>query len=174
MSTGPEAGRRGYLIPLVVAALIAADYVTKRMIEGSFRMGERRSVISGFFDLTFIKNTGAAFGFLADVDSVWVQRGFTAFTLVALVAVVLLYRSMEQSERVGRASLVMIGSGAVGNFIDRLREGAVTDFLLVYVNGYYWPAFNVADSLISVGVVLLAYTILFHTPPEAETPPDTD
>lgn len=172
MSTGQGAGRRGYWIPVVMAALIAADYATKRMIEGSFRMGERHSVIPGFFDLTFIKNTGAAFGFLADVDSVWVQRGFTAFTLVALAAIVLLYRSMEPAERVGRASLVMIGSGAIGNFIDRLKEGAVTDFLLVHVNGYYWPAFNVADSLITVGVVLLACTILFHTPPAEDTPPD--
>ncbi len=154
---------KAFYVPAVVAALVAADQLTKRMIEAVFILGESRPVIPGFFDLILIKNTGSAFGFLGQTGSAWVPRGFTAFTLIALVVIVMLYRSMSVQERIGRVALVMIGSGALGNLIDRVRNGAVTDFLLFYIGRYQWPAFNLADSLITVGVALLTYALVFHT-----------
>ena len=97
----------------------------------------------------------------SEIESVWVQRGFTAFTIIALIIIVTLYRSMSPMDRMGKISLVMIGTGALGNLADRIRDGAVTDFLLFYTGKYYWPAFNVADSLITTGVVVLSYALIF-------------
>jgi len=150
-----------FIIPAFVSGLVIVDQFTKRLIESSFVLGERVQVISGFFDLTYIKNSGSAFGMLSQIESVWVQRGFTAFTIVALVVIITLYRSMSSVDRMGKVALVMIGTGALGNLADRIRDGAVTDFLLFYVGDHYWPAFNVADSLITTGVVFLSYALIF-------------
>jgi len=146
---------------MFIVAAVALDQYTKRLIESSLRLGESFNVIPGFFDITHIKNTGSAFGLLSQFDSAWVQRGLTAFTFFALLVIVMLYRSMTPADRIGRLSLILIGAGAIGNLIDRIRQGGVTDFLLFYIGKYQWPAFNVADSLITTGVVLLSYTLIF-------------
>ena len=152
---------RSFLIPAFVAGFVILDQFTKRLIESSFVLGERIPVIPGFFDLTYIKNSGLAFGLFSQVDSVWIQRGFMAFTIIALIIIVTLYRSMLSEERIAKISLVMIGTGALGNLADRIRDGGVTDFLLFFIGRYHWPAFNVADSLITVGVVFLSYAMIF-------------
>ncbi len=152
----------GSLIPFgAIAIFIAIDQYTKRLIESSLRLGESVNIIPGFFDITFIRNSGAAFGILSQHDSVWVQRGFTLFTLVALVIMYMLYKSTPSHDRVGRVALLFIAAGAIGNLIGRVQHGAVTDFLLFYIGEYRWPAFNVADSLITVGVFLLVYSMIF-------------
>lgn len=150
-----------FLVPAFVSAFVIIDQFTKRLIESSFSLGERVEVIPGFFHLIYIKNSGLAFGLLSQVDSIWIQRGFIAFTLVAVIVIVSLYRSMGPNERMGKISLVMIGTGALGNLGDRVRDGAVTDFLLFFIGPYHWPAFNVADSLITVGVAFLSYAMIF-------------
>lgn len=152
---------KSFLIPAFVAGFVIIDQFTKRLIETSFSLGERIPVIPGFFDLIYIKNRGLAFGMLSHLDGVWIQRGFMAFTAIAVIIIVTLYRSMAPEERIGKISLVMIGTGALGNLADRIRDGAVTDFLLVYIGQYHWPAFNVADSLITTGVVMLSFAMIF-------------
>jgi len=150
-----------FMIPLACAiVLIAADQITKALIQSSFAVNESVEVIPGFFNIVFIMNKGAAFGFLSDVESEWVSWGFTAIAAAAIAVIVVLYRSLGMGERAARVSLVLIGSGAVGNLIDRIRFGEVTDFLLFYIGKYQWPAFNVADSCITVGVILLGYSLL--------------
>ena len=152
----------------VIATLAGADQYTKGLVETRLPLGEGVNVIPGFFDIVYITNKGAAFGFLAGVDSVWITRGFTAFTFVAMGVLVYLYRTFPPEATLGRVASVMIASGAMGNLIDRVQRGAVTDFLLVYIGKYQWPAFNLADSLISVGVVFMAYSLVFHGPKRSD------
>ncbi|MGK7345919.1 MAG: signal peptidase II [Candidatus Nitrospinota bacterium M3_3B_026] len=144
---------------LAAGALIAADRVTKMIVEESIPLNGAVTVIPGLFNIVHIKNRGAAFGLLGGVESEWVSRGFTVVSISALVIITVLYRSLPPRDRAPRAALVFIGSGAFGNLIDRLKNGAVTDFLLFYIDGYQWPAFNVADSAITVGVMLLAWSL---------------
>lgn len=164
MSGADTPGARALLAPALAAlVLVAADRVTKMIVEESIPLNGAVAVIPGFFDIVHIKNRGAAFGLMGDVESEWVSRGFTVVSIAALVIIAALYRSLPPRDRAARAALVLIGSGAFGNLIDRLKGGAVTDFLLFYIDGYRWPAFNVADSAITVGVMLLAWS-LFMSP----------
>ena len=146
---------RRKLWPYLLLALlvIVIDQLTKVAVLERFELGERLSVIPGFFDLTLLFNRGAAFSFLAGHDG-W-QRWF--FILIALGAsgfiIHLLMRHGHQ--RMFCVALGLILGGAIGNVIDRLIYGQVVDFLLFHQGGWYFPAFNVADSAITVGAVLL-------------------
>ncbi len=165
-----ERGRFNALLPVPIAIaglLVFADQVTKWIVEAKMAIGERIDIIPGFFSLAHIKNRGAAFGFLNDVDSQWISVGFAVLAIVATCVLTLLYRSTPKSDLVSRVAFVIIGAGAIGNLVDRVRLGAVTDFLLFYVGQFYWPAFNVADSLITVGVCLLGYRILVNPLPDS-------
>ncbi len=157
--------RPAWMLPVAtVFLLVVFDQATKWVIEATFPLGDSSVVIPGFFNLVHIQNKGAAFGFMAGVDSAWINRGFTATATLALFVIAFLYRSLGPNEKVAKVAMVLIGSGALGNLIDRIRLGSVTDFLLFYVGEYSWPAFNVADSCVTVGVTLLAYSIIFHHP----------
>ncbi|VAX16044.1 Lipoprotein signal peptidase [hydrothermal vent metagenome] len=160
-----NAKRPGWILPVAtVIFLVASDQVSKWVVEATFPLGSSSIVIPGFFNLVHIQNKGAAFGFLSGIDSAWINRGFTATATLALFVIVFLYRSLGPNEKVAKVAMVLIGAGALGNLIDRIRLGSVTDFLLFYVGEYSWPAFNVADSCVTVGVTLLAYSIIFHHP----------
>jgi len=154
---------------LAALALVAADQATKMIIVSRFHMNESLEVIPGFFSIVYIRNRGAAFGMLSNIEGEWVSRGFMIVALVAIVAIAVLYRSLPSEDRASRASLVLIGSGALGNLIDRARYGSVTDFLLFYIGEYQWPAFNVADSCITIGVFILGYALM-TTPPKKKKP----
>jgi len=172
MEKNTTAGWKELLLVLCIVAILAiADQWSKGLIETRMTLHQSVNVLPGFFDIVYIRNRGAAFGIMAGVDSVWVGRGFTIFTLFALAALAGLYRGFPPGERLGRAAITMIASGAVGNLWDRLEHGSVTDFLLFYIGKYQWPAFNLADSLITTGVVLLAYSLIFHMPPEEPQTP---
>jgi signal peptidase II len=143
----------------IAAAIVVADQVAKWAVLGSFAPGERR-VLTGFFNLVLVFNKGAAFSFLADAPG-WQTPLFVVFSLVAAVIVsVLLFRSPERP--MFYAGLALILGGALGNVIDRLRFGQVVDFLDFHAMGWHWPAFNVADSAITVGAALLILEGLFH------------
>ena len=134
------------------AAIVLADQLTKWMVLAHFAPGERRE-LTGFFNLVLVFNKGAAFSFLADAAG-WQTPILVAFALVAAVIVsVLLVRS--PGRRLFCAGLALILGGAVGNVIDRLRFGYVVDFLDLHAGAWHWPAFNVADSAITVGAALL-------------------
>jgi len=140
---------------LIALAIILLDQATKRVIVGTLQLGQGLPIVPGFFDLVFVLNPGAAFSFLATLpDSV--RNPFFITISVTAVILILVYRTRHlQQHELASLSLALVLGGAIGNLIDRLRYGMVVDFLLVHVYEYHWPAFNVADSAISVGVTLM-------------------
>jgi signal peptidase II len=142
------------LAPWLAAAavIVAADQATKALVQGALAPGERIPVVP-FADLVLVFNTGAAFSFLAGAGG-W-QRGFfiaVAFGAIALIAWLL---ARHGGERLFCAGLALILGGAVGNLWDRIALGHVVDFVLLHAGGWHFPAFNVADSAITVGAGLL-------------------
>ena len=135
----------------LAAAIVVADRATKLWVEAAFREGESIRV-TGFIDLVLAYNTGAAFSFLADDDG-WQRWLFTAIALAASGFLVWMLR--RGGSRLLLAGCALILGGALGNLWDRLAAGRVTDFLLFHYAGWSWPAFNVADSAITVGAALL-------------------
>jgi signal peptidase II len=136
----------------IAAAIVAADQLTKWLVLARFAPGERME-ITGFFNLVLVFNKGAAFSFLADAPG-WQTPILVAFAFgAALLVSVLLVRS--PGRQLFCAGLALILGGALGNVIDRLRFGHVVDFLDFHASGWHWPAFNVADSAITLGAVLL-------------------
>jgi len=142
-------------IPVGVAAVvIIADQLTKLWIMTTFTLYGQKQIIPGFFNLVYVTNTGAAFGFLAG-DKTWLRQVFfVGVALVALIVIVIAYAHLRKQSRIFVFALGLIGGGAIGNLIDRLRFGSVVDFLDFYLGSYHWPAFNAADSAITVGVGL--------------------
>jgi len=133
-------------------AIVLADQLTKWLVLARFAPGERVE-LTGFFNLVLVFNKGAAFSFLA-AEAGWQTPVLAAFALgAALVVSVLLVRSPER--RMLCAGLALILGGALGNLVDRLRFGHVVDFLDFHAAGWHWPAFNVADSAITIGAALL-------------------
>jgi signal peptidase II len=131
--------------------VVAADQLSKLAMITSFQPGEER-VVTGFFSLVLAFNTGAAFSFLRDASG-WQRYLFSAVALAAGVLIVWLLR--RGGDRAYCAGLALILGGAVGNLWDRVTLGHVVDFLLFHWRGWYYPAFNVADSAITVGAGLL-------------------
>ena len=132
--------------------LLIADQVTKTLILGSYQLGDSTFVTS-FFNIVRAHNTGAAFSFLADAGG-WQRWGFTAFGLVAALFIIWQLRQ-HAGQRLFAFSLASILGGALGNVIDRLLHGYVVDFLDFHWSGTHFPAFNLADSAITVGAVCL-------------------
>ncbi len=139
---------------LILLGVIVADQWTKLMVIESFHLYESKEIIAGFFNLVYVTNTGAAFSLLADVDSPWRHYFFVSVGVVALIGITITYMYMRKNHRLYGVALGLIAGGAVGNLIDRVRLGAVVDFIDVFIGSYHWPAFNVADSAICVGVGL--------------------
>ena len=148
---------RYLLVPL---AVVAADQWSKWLIEERFDLYEGVSVIPGFFDLVHVLNTGIAFGLFPSRGETFGTVVLAVLGLAALSIVGLYFSRAESHQRLLLLALSLIMGGAVGNLIDRLLMGAVTDFLDVYVGSRHWPTFNVADSAISVGIGLLALETL--------------
>lgn len=143
------------LITLVLAGL---DQLTKALAVAYITPKGRVSVIPGFFDLVLWKNTGAAFGSLSGVPGGrWI---LIAITIIALAVAVWLALAKGGGSKSQVLAIGLICGGAMGNLIDRLRLGVVIDFLLFYYDRWYWPAFNLADSAITVGGVGMAIFIL--------------
>lgn len=147
---------------LIALAIILLDQATKRVIVGTLQLGQGLPIVPGFFDLVFVLNPGAAFSFLATLpDSV--RNPFFITISVTAVILILVYRTRHlQQHELASLSLALVLGGAIGNLIDRLRYGMVVDFLLVHVYEYHWPAFNVADAAISLGVTLMVLDMLLE------------
>jgi signal peptidase II len=141
----------------VSLAVVVADLATKAWITAAFAYGESRE-ITPFFNLVLVHNKGAAFSFLADAGG-WQRWFFTAVTIVISAAIVAMLRR-QRGSRLFALSLALVLGGAIGNLYDRVSLGHVVDFVQLHVRGHYWPAFNVADSAISVGVALLVWDSL--------------
>ena len=152
------------IIPLGLALLVViADQLTKWWIMSNFALHGQQNIIPGLFNLVYVTNTGAAFGFLAGSKSWLRQAFFVGVAIVALGVMVYVYGQLKRQSKMFVYALGLIGGGAVGNLIDRLRYGSVVDFLDFYMGSYHWPAFNVADSAITIGVGLFMLgTLLQH------------
>lgn len=152
---------RKYLVPLAsLGVLIPLDQITKYWVDASMRLHESIPVIAGFFNITHVRNPGAAFGLLADMSPQFRAIFFVAVTLAAVIMIFYCIWKSKQEESLLVISLSLILAGAVGNLIDRVRLGEVIDFFDVYVGNYHWPAFNIADAAISVGAVILFFELL--------------
>jgi len=144
-----------YLILLLLAPLIlVVDQLTKVYIDRTMQLYQTIPVIDGLFSITYLRNKGAAFSFLADAS--WRLPFFILASVIAVVAIMIAFGKLRDDQRFAAVSMTLILSGAVGNLIDRIRLGEVIDFLDVYWRSHHWPAFNVADSAICVGVAMLA------------------
>ena len=153
---------------LVAVAVLLLDRLSKYMVARGISLHDSITVIPQVFYITHVENRGAAFGLFNDSPSQWKIALLVLFSIVALVIVsALLWRS-SHTMTASAAGLSLILGGAVGNLWDRLLNGRVVDFLLVYIGSYQWPAFNVADSAIVVGAGLLVFEILFAKSAPAE------
>ncbi|MEE8310676.1 MAG: signal peptidase II [Candidatus Binatia bacterium] len=137
-----------------IVAIVALDQLTKWVVSTSMTVGQSIDVIPAFFALTYVRNPGAAFGLLGNVGS-WGAPLLVVVSVVAVAALSWLLHSVPAAHRWERAAAAAVIGGALGNLYDRIMLGEVVDFLDVYVGDWHWPAFNVADSAISVGVVVL-------------------
>ena len=141
----------------VSAAVVVLDLATKAWVSAVFTPGETREVTS-FFNMVLMYNTGAAFSFLANAGG-WQRWFFTLVTIVISAVIVVVLRRQRGDAAVSLALALVLG-GALGNLYDRVTLGHVVDFIQLHAAGYYWPAFNVADSAISIGVGLLIWDSL--------------
>ena len=138
---------------LVTVLIVALDQGSKWLAEAVLAPYDSVALVPGL-NLTLMYNEGAAFSFLADAGG-WQRWLFAGFALVMTVVLVVWLLRLDSRERVMAAALALVAGGAVGNLIDRVATGRVVDFIDVYVMDWHWPAFNVADSAITVGVALL-------------------
>lgn len=165
------------MLPLLVAIVITvSDQWSKAVVRGGFALGESRPVIDGFFNFTYVRNTGAAWGILGGQNT-WL----TVLSIVMLLVMIFFRRSFLSDTWEHRAALGLMMGGIMGNLMDRVRLGWVTDFFDFYVRGWHWPAFNIADAAICTGVgiyIVSAFWVAQHPLNEGrnaagptETPP---
>ena len=160
-----ERGARAYYL-WISALVVALDQATKAAVDRLMGLHETRELIDGLVRLTYVRNRGAAFGFLSNADLPYQSMLFSILSLVALLAIAAYAFKLPVTQKWTQVALALIMGGAVGNLLDRLWHGFVIDFVDVYWRQHHWPAFNVADSCISIGVVMLILELLW--PGDAE------
>ena len=149
---------------ILIYSLLLFDQVTKWVIARHVPLYSSRTVIPGFFNITHIHNKGAIFGFFSHTGGRFVFPALIAASLVALALVVYYFAKTPASEWGMKLALSLILAGALGNQIDRVGRGYVIDFLDLYVRNRHWPFFNVADSCITIGAILLLIMFLVRKP----------
>jgi signal peptidase II len=149
-------------LALIGTGIILLDQATKFYIDQSFALHESLPVIPSFFSITYVRNKGAAFGLFADQTGLFRTLFFPAVSVVALFFIATMFYQTLNQDRWQIAALSLILAGAIGNILDRIRIGEVIDFLDFYIGSYHWPAFNVADSAITVGVAVLMVCLLLE------------
>jgi signal peptidase II len=151
---------------LIAGLVVALDQITKQAVLATLALYDVVVVIPGFFNLTHIRNPGGAFGFMAAGGQGLRNLLFIGAAVVAMGVIVYFYRSTPRTHPYLALALAMIFGGAVGNLIDRLRFGEVIDFLDLFVGRYHWPAFNVADSAITIGMTIFIVHVVLGKMPE--------
>ncbi len=156
------------LMQLLTVALpvTALDQATKALVMAFLEKYRTVPVIPGFFNLTHIYNPGGAFGFLASQGTAVRNIFFFAVSWLAILLVLYFFWRTPRSHRMLSTAFAMILGGAMGNMIDRIRLGHVVDFLDFYIGRHHWPSFNVADSAITVGMVIFVWHLLFRKIPD--------
>ena len=158
--------RLPYLV--LVFLILVLDRISKTAIRLHFDLGQPVPVIDGAFNITYVQNTGVAFGFLDSFSSSFKVVLLCLVAAVAAVAVIVFSFRNSPYNRLLQVSLGLILAGALGNLFDRARYGYVIDFLEFHARNHYWPSFNIADTAVSIGVILLAWeTFRNETPRRA-------
>lgn len=150
------------VLTTIFTFVVILDVITKAFIISTMMLHESFAVIGGFFNITYVRNPGAAFGFLADASPMFRSIFFLSVTIVVIVMILYYVIKSKDEEMLGIYALSLIVSGASGNLIDRVRFGEVIDFIDLYIGPHHWPAFNVADSAISVGAALLLLEVFMQ------------
>jgi signal peptidase II len=148
------------LVVSLLIAIVLLDQATKLIVDRTLRLHESIPVIENLFSLTYIRNTGAAFGIFAGSHAAFRQPFLIFFSLLAIGFVVVMLRRLPETEKGLIVALTFKLGGAVGNLIDRLLYGEVIDFLDFYWSRFHWPAFNFADSFITLGVMITFYYLI--------------
>lgn len=158
---------------LIALGVVALDQLTKWLVAANIQLHDSVMVIPGFFRLTHVQNRGAAFGLFSDSPGEWKVGMLILFSIIALIVVSsLLWKNSHAMTTTGVALALILG-GALGNLWDRVLTGHVVDFLDFSLGPYHWPAFNVADSAIVIGALMLVAEILFAKPVPERSPSGT-
>lgn len=143
-----------------VAAIVVVDQVTKAVVDRTMPLHHSIPIIDGFFNLTYIRNTGAAFGIFSGSHEVFRLPFLIGVSILAIGFILMMLKRLRDGETGLTLALAFILGGAAGNLIDRILYGEVIDFLDVYWSHYHWPAFNVADSCITIGVAITLFYLI--------------
>jgi len=154
-----DAVKRWFVVVMwgVAGLVITLDQITKIMIQKYIVEGELVSIIPNFFNLTLTYNKGIAFGIFAGLPEMWRHFLINGATVVALGMIVYFLKRHYKDDKLAYLAMALIAGGAVGNIIDRIYYGQVVDFIDVYYDTLHWPAFNVADSAVCIGVFILLF-----------------
>ena len=145
-----------YLALLFVSGfLIVTDQYTKFMVSLHIPLNYSIKVVEGFFNLTHIRNSGVAFGLFASQQSEYKALMLIVISTIAIMAILVIFHQTPKGKKIVQTGLILIFSGAIGNLIDRSLHGEVIDFVDFFIEGYHFPAFNIADSCITIGVALM-------------------
>lgn len=155
--------RKYSFLIIVSAVIIAADQITKLMVEAFLSPNSSITIIDGLLNLQHVRNPGGAFGFLSRTNSSATLTFFLIVSAASVALIIYFFRKAPTGHKWYRSSLAFILGGAVGNLIDRIRLGQVIDFMDIHVGGYHWPAFNIADASITSGGVMLLLSLLRPT-----------
>lgn len=168
---------RKYLILMALTGMVTAfDQLFKFVVMSRFRLGESMEILQNFFNITRVHNAGAAFGLLATLGPTWREPFFFVVPLAMLAVIFVVFYRLQENQHLGIFSLSLIVGGALGNLADRLRLGYVVDFIdFHWKHAYHFPAFNLADTAISAGVVILVVSMFVEgdkeiTPAPAANP----
>ncbi len=148
------------VVLLMIGSILLLDQVTKAFVVSQMVLHQSEPIIESFLHLTYVRNPGAAFGFLSRTPAWFRQPSFFAATVVAVLVLGILLRNAAETDRLTSVAVAAILGGVFGNLIDRLRDGSVIDFLDVQWYEYHWPAFNVADTAILLGVMGFVASVL--------------
>ena len=144
----------------VTISIVALDQITKGLVSAALGLYDSKTIIPGFLDLVHVRNEGVAFGLLNTTELPYKTAITTILAVTALAGIALYARQLQEREWVARLGLACILGGAVGNLIDRVRQGYVLDFVDVYWKSWHFWAFNVADAAITIGAVLVFVDLL--------------
>ena len=151
-----------FLFITISFAIVALDQATKLMIHTQFNLGEKKVIIPGFFNITYVRNTGGVFGLFSQSNDVIRLVLFLILPVLAFVLIFSIIHNLDIKRKYQLLSFSAIFGGAMGNYIDRVQFGYVVDFLDFYYKGFVWPAFNVGDICIVMGV-FSAIAIIYTT-----------
>ena len=149
------------LLFFVSGVLIVMDQYTKLMVSLHIPLNYSVKVVEGFFNFTHIRNSGVAFGLFASQQSEYKALMFIAISTIAIIAILVIFHQTPKEKKMVQTGLILIFSGAIGNLIDRVLHGEVIDFLDFFINRHHFPAFNIADSCITVGVIMMVIDLFF-------------